>query len=375
MMVRKITYFLPIVCLLLVGLSGPAHSGIIDPDFLGEQIAPDSTVVGIIWLRDQPQYEISRQVRARFDGRLEELAREVQAAGGGETPLGEELLKEVDALTTERAAQMARAIRAAIGPGQEAAQAQIEQIGGKINARLTVINGLIAKFPFGKLRQIADLSLVSYIERPSGEGGEGMLNTSSRSIKAQTFWDNSYTGTNQDLGIVDRGINGNIPDLQAEGRDFYYSPDSTGYTMNGFSDADKGNHGTSVVTIAIVPPTTIFPGAVAKGVAYGAEDVLSAARWEEQSGGFSVYGAYDWIVAVAPDPDQCDEDAEVINCSAGSQSVSGESYPDEAKFVDSVVDHWGVPVVVSAGNLGGPSKKACPRSTLLQRHCSRKHRR
>lgn len=131
MIMCKMTCVLPVVCLLLVGLFGPAQSGIIDPGFLSERIAPDSTVVGIFWLRDQPQYEISRQVRARFDARLEELAREVQAAGGGETRLGEEILREIDALTTERAAQMARAIRASIGPGQEAAQAQIEQIGGK----------------------------------------------------------------------------------------------------------------------------------------------------------------------------------------------------------------------------------------------------
>jgi len=47
MIMRKMTCVLPVVCLLLVGLSGPAQSGIIDPDFLGERIAPDSTVVEI----------------------------------------------------------------------------------------------------------------------------------------------------------------------------------------------------------------------------------------------------------------------------------------------------------------------------------------
>ena len=208
---------------------------------------------------------------------------------------------------------------------------------------------MIARFPFGKLRQIADLSLVSYIEKPRGEGGEGMLDISTGSIKANTFWDASpsITGAGMDLGIVDRGINGDISRLQADERHFFYSPDSTDYTEIGYQSSSEGNHGTSVTAIVAATGDTL-------GVAYGLDDVISAGRILDVTTPI-VYGAYDWIVAVVP-PDS-GETAEVINCSAGSQSVSGESYPNEAKFIDSVVDHWGVPVVVPAGNLGDPEKR------------------
>lgn len=55
-------------------------------------------------------------------------------------------------------------------------------------------------------------------------------------------------------------------------------------------------------------------------------------------------------------PPQYGENAEAINCSAGSPSFAYSDYPDEARFVDSVVDHWTMPITVSAGNRGSSSK-------------------
>lgn len=257
-----------------------------------------------IWMVHSPWFEggvdywdgiIPERLTGYERGKLEEfkgrdwLATDwrVQATWRQIVKEGRRFLEEIEELTTQRAIQMAQVVRAAIDPEQEELKAQIQALGGKVYAKLTVINALIVRFLFGKLDQIADLPLVGYVEKPP-PAGEGMLDNSTQAILAQTFWNNGYKGAGQDFGIVDDGINGDLDVLkQYPNRSFFYSPDSTGYTTNGYdpvSDPDDpfdGDHGTAVAAVPVATGYYNTP----KGVAYEADDVLSAGQIIERREG------------------------------------------------------------------------------------------
>ena len=318
----------------------------IDPRL--ESVPGGSLVRVIVYLSENPNFGIARSIRSQYQpslaaigGELRAIVRKDHLTERDQSDV-KRLRRQADEVRTAMTREIIRTVRMAIRPQQKGLQQTIERLGGFVGHKFTVMNAVTAFVPVDRLEQLARSSSVRYISQP--QPSEPHMSISVEAIGADTFWP-TYNGDGFDFGIVDAGVD-SVHNM-LDGHRFYYSPVKNGQNgrpiiISGYNpDAD---HGTRCAGIAIGEPT-VYGSETLKGVAYGADDILSAGYSPDQGH----QEAFDWIVVEAPD--SLGVTAEVINHSASPINVSTD-YPVEAQFLDAVIDDYDVLVAQSAGNEG-----------------------
>ena len=342
-----------------------------------QTMTEDGRVVVIIFLKEQPLHEASQEVRAGYEPRFEALRAQMQAVvpepweGQSFATVEEErervraapkpsaaqrdeikaLSAQVDALDTEMRQEMMERAR----PRLEASQADlvqaIENLGGQVLYRYSILNGVAAVIPPEARATIEARAGVA--EVVDDRLMTGHLNASVPSTYASTWWTAGYDGGIWDVGIVDSGVDDTHPALSSQS--FYENRClATADALNPVSmpgndptEDDVNGHGTHVAGIVASTNSTY------RGVAYGLDKVLNLKAGFDlngSDGGFaSMYwtdsmACVDWGINTAVD------DADTLNLSYGGSTSSDDT--SFARFWDAVVDEMGVPSTISAGNEG-----------------------
>jgi serine protease AprX len=342
-----------------------------------QTMTEDGRVVVIIFLKEQPLHEASQEVRAEYEPRFEALRAQMQAVvpepweGQSFATVEEEreavraapkpsdaqrdeikaLSAQMDALDTEMRREMMNRAR----PRLEASQAElvqaVENLGGQVLYRYSILNGVAAVIPPEARATIEARPGVA--EVVDDRLMSGHLNASVPSTYASTWWSAGYDGGVWDVGIVDSGVDNTHPALSShsfyENRCLATADALNPGSMPGNDPTvdDVNGHGTHVAGIVASTNSTY------SGVAYGLDGVLSLKAGfdlDGSDGGFaSMYwsdsmACVDWGINTASD------DADTLNLSYGGSTSSDDT--SFARFWDAVVDDLGVPSTISAGNDG-----------------------
>ncbi len=347
------------------------------PEPVTTHMTEDGQAVVIIFLKEQPLHEASTEVRAEYEPEFEALRARMQAAaskpweGQSFATVEEEreavrnapqlsaaqqdelkaLSVKMDALGTE----MRREMLALARPHLEASRAQlvqaIEDLGGQILHRYTILNGVAAAIP--PEARMAIEARPDVAEVVDDRLMTGHLNISVPSIYTSSWWNDGYDGGVWDIGIVDSGIDDTHPGLSSQSFCERRSLAAAGNPWWDPTVDDVNGHGTHVAGIVASTSTTY------RGVAYGLHMVFNckAGYDDDGSDGGDSYmywadamSCVDWALVSNT---TCGDYAEVLNLSyGGSTSDDDTSF---ARFWDAVVDDLGIPSAISAGNSGpGP---------------------
>ena len=333
----------------------------------------DGRVVVIVFLKEQPLHEISPEVRAEYEAQFEALQAQIRAQvpepWEGE-PLTEDEEKEavraapelttaqqdeldalhtqMDALDTEMRREMLDRAQPRLAASQEDLVQAIEELGGQILYRYTILNGVAAAIPpegRAAIEARPDVAEVVDDQRMTGH-----LNVSVPTIDAATWWAAGYTGGAYDVAVVDSGIDNNHPGLSAQA---FCESRCLAAAGNPWWDPtvdDVNGHGTHVAGIVASTNGTY------RGVAYGLDRVFNCKAAYDTDGSdggtASMYwsdgmSCVDWALISNT---TCGDYADTINLSyGGSTSLDDTAY---ARFWDAVVDDLGIAATISAGNSG-----------------------
>jgi serine protease AprX len=340
-----------------------------------ETVAPhltaDGQVVVIIFLKDQPQRQVSREVRAAYQPRLEALSAQIQAVtphpwqGQSFATVEEEReavraapsasaaeRAEIQALSAQADAlgvQMRREIMDQAAPRLEASRAGLEQaiadLGGQVLYRYTILNGVAAAIPPGARAAIEARSDVA--EVVDDRLMTGHLNVSVPSIYAGDWWSAGYTGGIWDVGIVDSGVDDTHPGLSSHSFLEQRCLAAAGNPAQDPTGDDVNGHGTHVAGIAASTNGTYT------GVAYGLNYLINLKAGYDGDGldgGYAYMWWTDGMACVDWGINTAADDADTLNLSYGGSTSSDDTA--YARFWDAVVDDEGVPSTISAGNSG-----------------------
>ncbi|MEE9224367.1 MAG: S8/S53 family peptidase, partial [Thermoplasmata archaeon] len=219
--------------------------------------------------------------------------------------------------------------------------AQISTVGGVVVGHTLVLPALFATVPADSIQKIA---LMDGVDRITEDGTmEAMMDVSSYSVRADTWWTNGFTGV-WDLAVVDTGIDGTHPALTVDFAKVFHAQGqgSGSYADDPTDPDDLFGHGTHIAG------TVTSVDSIYQGVAYGMEALINAkAGYKRSGGGASMswsdgMSAVDWAVNTAG--------ADAISFSFGGNPGSGDT--PYSRFYDAVADDLGVTVVLVAGNAG-----------------------
>ncbi len=229
---------------------------------------------------------------------------------------------------------------------------RILEMNGTISGESYIFNAIYATVPADRIGELLRMPEVERVY--PARRYRPLLDTSTKSIYAYTFWNHNYTGYPWDIAVVDTGIDSSHPALSGaivEGRDFV--PDD----CDGNSTDDPVGHGTHIAGI-IASRDSVYRG-VAQGVgiinakAYTDDSCNSGEGWFDD---IDTMRGIEWAVLNST------HTAEIVSLSIGEFSPFGED--GLSRFVDAVVDSLKVVVVAAAGNCGpGGSPTDCPQGT------------
>jgi subtilisin family serine protease len=244
---------------------------------------------------------------------------------------------------------------------KDSISSRIEDIGGTVTGRFSVVNGIAAEIPKRRLEDIAKNPSVERIELNGLKRAH--LTESVPLIQADQVWNRTLNGTNitgqnVTICIIDSGVDYNHPDLQGKVMDQYCYcsvSGSPGCCPNGQiedTDAmDDYSHGTHIAGIAAANGTL-------KGVAPDADivsiKVLNASGWGADS---DIIAAIEWCTDNATT-----YDISVISISIGGGAFSSYCDGEETLYRDAINAAFdrNITVVTSSGNDGNTTHIASP---------------
>ncbi|MEM8962402.1 MAG: S8 family serine peptidase, partial [Acidobacteriota bacterium] len=313
----------------------------------------DTVLELVVQLVDRPGALIGRQVRNQRLPEIEAMSASIRDihrsarnfdrltpaeeeslrrhTGGMIEPLDEARQARVDDLAG-KIEQLEQAMRkdirsraeAAVAGEHERMRAEIATLGGKVIGALPVENQLIVRLPADQLLLLAEVPGVARIVEetpPELDLGNHSVSTGLRA----GFWPNGLNGGIWDVGVLDTC-------LQA-GHDNHDHVRFLTHDDCGTVDNVTGGHGTQVVGIIASDDGWERGGAVDI-------DLMLI-------GNLNNYRTNaDWMVRSASD------DAEVINTSFSWTPTSTSDYTNREQFVDGLIDNERVILSSSAGNRG-----------------------
>ena len=239
-----------------------------------------------------------------------------------------------------------------------------EQLGGHVDSRVDLINGLIGTLPSDRLDDLAlhdEIAGVSpnYTVTMASSGYDPNADPSSavntaKVINSRGAWNKGYTGKGIGVAVIDTGVS-LVPGLDAPGK-VIYGPD---FTPEGADPAtaniDGYGHGTFIAGLIAANDS----GQPAKSLASNSTNYLGIAPDARiislkvgDSHGDTVVGsvimALDWVVQHARD---ADKNIKVVNLSFSTNSTQDYTL-DPLAFAAERAWLKGITVVTSAGNSG-----------------------
>ncbi len=311
---------------------------------------PGEKIGIIIILKNQPQYNIVREVRKLYETELEVHERALKEAEK-DSPEKALAAREIHRIRGEMMPQIASRISGEIGAEQATVEGRLRGLGANILYKYNAMNALAARVPVNLIRAISNWPEVAHISED--KQAEANLNVSTKTIRAQTWWNNGYQGGNWNIAVFDTGLDNAHPSFQGTAivnQVFHVAAQgSSDYNDNALNSDDLQGHGTHVCGIACGKGS--YEGSTSwvnhKGIAPWINTLLNLkAGYRTKSGGGRMYhsdcmAAVDWSLSSGTFPDN-------INRSFGISN----SYSGLAQFFDAVVDSYGVFFCNAAGNSG-----------------------
>ncbi len=267
------------------------------------------------------------------------------------------------------AASMGSAERAQVivmaAPGATASiERAVEELGGHIERRLSIIDGFAAAVPADARRILRRLTGVVSVSANSPMEPQAAtydpatdvdaMNAVTRYSGATDWWNSGYTGAGVDVAVIDTGVSP-VEGLATPGK-VINGPDlSIESQAPNLRYLDTYGHGTFMAGLiaghdsALTEPYADAPASVYRGMAPDARIV--SVKVGTADGGTDVsqvIAAIDWVVQHAQDPGL---NIRVLNLSYGTNST--QSYAlDPLAFAAEQAWKRGIVVVVSGGNSG-----------------------
>jgi serine protease AprX len=352
-------------------LAMPAKAQVekIDPE-VQEAAKNQEQIKVIVYLTDQPSFEISQQEKAvhlpavnQLSDQIQLLMEPFQLNNVVPAPV-EQQRRALRVEQEQRLEEMRRAIYARLEPRVQPQQDRMvqfveNQLNGTVHARIFLVNALGVEIPSATLDRLAQQPDVRWLILD--DEGQAELNISAQAIDATYIWNNKgYDGDGEppgdtDVAVVDSGIFMNHNAFgPLSGKPNHRGP-QRGFRIGGLPTdiVDTYGHGTAIAGIIASNNSTY------RGISHGIDKLISAKVMKENSGPdkSKVMEAIEWAVRGLPnDSPQNTELAEIVNTSFGFDEVRLESsdYTPLAQFFDAVVDDLWVPITKSAGNTAGP---------------------
>ncbi len=340
----------------------------VDPDL---DLATQEPLPIIVYLKDQPRHDISQQIRPWHQPQIDRLTDEIDeinrryaietpsAVDPTPSPLApsdiaaiNRLNREIKELIIEMRGEITAEMERRTGPEQEDLRGYIESLGGRPTYGYTLVNAVAARVPGVRIGELANHRSVGYIVEDKLL--ETHLNTSTYSIRANTWWNQGYDGGWWWGGVLDTGIDTLHPSLTwhtFRSRVFHaMGQGNPNYNDNPGTTDDLQGHGTHVGGIVWSRGNWEWPWDWTgyKGVAYGADYCINGkAGWRTTTGRGAMYwsdgmAAADWAINTVW--------ADALNLSYGGSTLSDET--GMSRFFDAVVEDEDVPCAISAGNDG-----------------------
>jgi subtilisin family serine protease len=165
-----------------------------------------------IVLLNQPQKAIFERARATTQSRREIVEGRYKALADQLFPLAGELAQAQeasDAVELETRQAAFREIDQSIKPEQDAMEADLTALGGRVIYRYRGVNMLSAEIPASALPLLESDPRIAEVAPVEME--EAHLATSVPALEAPTFWSNGYTGQGQSVAVFDSGVRTNHP--------------------------------------------------------------------------------------------------------------------------------------------------------------------
>ncbi len=332
----------------------------------------------IIFLTDQPQFDIAEQVWKEKQPQLQQISADMRALDPlarrlsqqpqpltrqeedrlveefAQQPLDEQTrqalqqkAEQIDLLRQQARKEILQRSQKARDASQNELIQRIEQLGGQILYRYQSVNALAVRIPASQLSQVQNLAGVQAVAEDQIR--QALLDHSAPSIGAPFFWNAGFTGNEVDVAILDTGIDAGHPALAgkvlAQQRCL-----SSGIGVNDPSADDVNGHGTHVAGIVASQDSTY------RGVAFGVRSVLNAKAGADSDGsprGGASMADSDAMACVDWAINGNAYGADAINLSFGSPMSSDDS--EYQRFWDAVVSQLNVLVAIAAGNSGSAS--------------------
>ncbi len=236
----------------------------------------------------------------------------------------QDIKREVDRLGDEMREQTLRQVLPLITPEQNAVVALIDALGGKVEAKVSIVSGLEITLPASAIDAL--LADERVVRVSIAETGEPELSITVPSLGVSHWHTAGFTGGVFDAGLLDTGCQANHPAFATGGLTFFPAP--------GVSAIDSNGHGTSVTGIITSRDATL------RGIAPGIDAYLVGL-----AGGTTTRAHGDWMITNAP------QKPEVVNISFSLGSTT-TGYHDNERWFDAFIDSSSTMVSKSTGNGG-----------------------
>ena len=361
----------------------------LNPSFSGnaQEQPPNQNTVVVLFLNDQGEARIARQVQQEYHPELDILSLELQSSDPFSKTLSSKptlatrqeeanYLKRLNAdqplsATALDAHQRAwdsiqdirRRMRQEILERTSAARLEsqqairaVEALGGEVVYRYDTLNAIAVRVSPDQVAALKSLpGVVSVMENTPLSPA---LDISARAIGARgTWWFDNYTGysgSGASIAVIDTGIDRNHPALSAHNIQEKQCLYVTGGLPYDTTTDDINGHGTHIAGI-VGSRDSLY-----RGVAWGMSSLINA------KAGYSTNGLDNGSAIMWPSDAMACADwavspsvgADALNLSWGGPT-EGEDDGDFERFWDALVDTWDAVVAIAAGNSGPGS------STLL----------
>ncbi|MCH8805051.1 MAG: S8 family serine peptidase [Planctomycetes bacterium] len=305
---------------------------------------PDALLDLMIVLRSQPAGPISRALRAAAAPEIRVLTTQIRAITRRSLPVesltpAEErafaaaplapadlrarraLSEQLDDLERDVRQEAAQRIAAAVRPEQNALAAFVAAQGGRVTARVSVMNIVFIRIPASAVAQVATHELVARIDLD--HAGHAELDNHRVSLGLETgFWAAGIDGGVHDVGVLDTGVEQSHPALRSH------------RFLSNMGTRDTSTHGTGMAGILASTDATF------RGMAYGLDTIVVA-----RAGSISTSMPGMDFIASTGEPEN-------VNYSFGNGRANDGDYTPTDQFFDGVIDTFGFMVSKSTGNGG-----------------------
>lgn len=339
----------------------------------------DGLKIVIVYLADQAQASLAPAVQAGYEAQQQRLTQEVGAAGGLLAAQAQRPVLATREEENEYVRQLAAgppggaAVQGAYGQalgdlensitamrqeildssaaGRQASQDTVAQVvsglGGQVIYRYEVINALAVAIPPEAEAALAARPEVAAVF--DNQLLEAQLDISARSIGADTWWAQGYTGGTWDVAIIDSGIHNDHAALSSHRfveRRCLQTADALHSGMPGWDPTaeDLSGHGTHIA--GIVGSTNSFY----RGVAFGLDLLINGKAAFFQPGMSKGQGLLYFADGMACADWALQNGADVLNFSFGTSAFNDDGGVE--RFWDAVISQLNVVVAMSAGNQG-----------------------